>query len=94
MKNNQKTTPEQREEIIRVYQESPAASKELCLSLGLSARYGHQIASIAGKAHGKKLKRFTVTEAEKARIRKIVHIDDSHDHRWQWAVERGPVVAP
>lgn len=94
MKNNRKTTPEQREEIIRVYQESPEASKELCRSLGLSARYGHQIASRAGKSHGKRLARFTVTEAEKSRIRKIVHIDDSHDHRWSWAIERGPVVAP
>ncbi len=89
--NPPKTTKEQREHILRVFKaEGPAACTELCLSLGLSARYYSKLASEHGVS-GRKSK--PLTAEQKAKMRKTRRRDDSYDYRWKWAVERGSVVA-
>jgi hypothetical protein len=89
--NPPKTTKEQRQEILRVYKdEGTAACSVLCLRLGLSARYYSKLASEHGIS-GRKSK--PLTPAQKQKMRSTVRRDDSYDHRWKWAVERGVVVA-
>lgn len=89
--NPPKTTKEQRMEILRVYKtDGTAACSALCLRLGLSARYYSKLASEHGLS-GRKSK--PLTPAQKEKMRATVRRDDSHDHRWKWAIERGSVVA-
>jgi hypothetical protein len=88
--NPPKTTKEQRAEILRVYKaEGTAACSALCLSLGLSARYYSKLASEHGLSCPKSK---PLSAAQKAKMRATVRKDDSYDHRWKWAVERGSVV--
>jgi hypothetical protein len=89
--NPPKTTEAQRQEILRVYRtEGVKAATELCLSLGLSRRYYSALASLRGVSARKSR---PLTAEEKAEMRKIKRMDDSRDHRWKWAIERGNVVA-
>lgn len=89
--NPPKTTEAQRLEILRVYKdEGVAAVTALCLSLGLSPRYYSSLASLRGVAAKKSR---PLTPEQKAKALKIKRRDDSHDHRWKWAIERGSVQA-
>lgn len=89
--NPPKTTEAQRLEILRVYKtEGVKAATALCVSLGLSPRYYSALASLRGVSAKKSR---PLTAEQKAEMRKIKRADDSHDHRWKWAVERGSVVA-
>jgi hypothetical protein len=89
--NPPKITEAQRLEIIRVYKtEGVQAATELCLRYGVSARYYSKLASERGVACRKSK---PLTEEQKAEMRKIKRMDDSYDHRWRWAKERGAVVA-
>lgn len=88
---NQKISEAQRQEIIRVYlNDGPKAAGALCVSLGLCLRYFSKLASERGVVRRKAR---PLTAAQKAKMRSVVHRDDSHDHRWAWAIARGPVVA-
>jgi hypothetical protein len=90
--NPPKTTKEQREHILRVFKaKGPGACTELCLKMGLSARYYSKLASERGIS-GRKSK--PLTPAQKQKMLATVRRDDSYDYRWKWAIERGPVVAP
>lgn len=87
-----KTTKEQREEILRVLvAEGTGAATALCLGYGLSARYWSKLASERGVSNRKAK---PLTAAQKEKMRRINRKDDSHDYRWKWAIERGPVIAP
>jgi hypothetical protein len=89
--NPPKTTEEQRLEILRVYKtEGAEAATKLCLSLGLSRRYYSSLASIRGVSRRPQSRR--LTEAEKDIIRNT-QPTKRKDKRWQWAIQRGVVVA-
>lgn len=89
--NPPKTTEAQRQEILRVYKtDGVRSATELCLRYGLSARYYSKLASERGVACRKSK---PLTAEQKAEARKIRRRDDSYDHRWKWAKERGGVVA-
>lgn len=89
---SEKINEAQRLRILAVYKaEGVKAATALCLSLGLSPRYYSKLASERGMAE-RKCK--PLTPEQKTKMRRVIPIDDSYDHRWQWAVERGPVVAP
>jgi hypothetical protein len=80
-----------RQEILRVYKaEGPTAAAAFCAEKGLSRGYYSALACRRGVAV-KKSK--PLTAAQKAAMRQRSPVDDSHDKRWQWAIERGPVVA-
>lgn len=86
----EKVTEAQRQEILRVYKEQGTkAAGVLCVSLGLCPRYYSKLACERGVSRRKSK---PLTETQKAKMRATVHKDDSHDHRWKWAVERGAVV--
>lgn len=88
----EKINEAQRQEILLVYKaEGSDAAMALCKSLNLSPRYYSALASARGVANRKSR---PLTAEEKAIMRSIVPMDDSTDPRWQWAVERGPVLAP
>lgn len=83
---------ETRQEILRVYTaEGTDAASELCIRIGLSSRY---YSSLAYKRGVSRKKSKPLTPEQKAKMRGIVQKDDSHDYRWKWAIERGPVLAP
>jgi hypothetical protein len=87
---SEKINEAQRQEILRVYmEEGTDAAGALCISLGLCLRYYSRLASERGVVRRKVR---PLTSAQKAKARSIVHKDDSHDHRWAWAIARGPVV--
>ena len=86
-----KVTEQMRQDILRVYKdEGSASAAAFCAKLGLSRGYYSALACRRGVAD-KKSK--PLTDDQKARIRNRVPIDDSGDHRWQWAISRGSVVA-
>jgi len=86
-----KVTEQMRLDILRVYRdEGSTAAAAFCANLGLSRGYYSALACRRGVAV-KKSK--PLTDDQKARIRNRVPIDDSHDHRWQWAIQRGAVRA-
>lgn len=88
--NPPKVTEVQRQEVLRVYrEEGTKAAEALCISLGLNGRYFSQLASARGVAR-KKSK--PLTPEQKAQM-KAVATRFTSDHRWQWAKERGAVIA-
>ncbi len=81
-----------RQEILRIYKlDGSAVAAAFCAEKGLSRGYYSALACRRGVAV-KKSK--PLSAAQKTAMRRIVPIDDSHDKRWQWAIERGPVIAP
>jgi hypothetical protein len=81
---NRKVTAEQAKELLAHYvKHGKEASLVRCAELGVSPKYAASLAASLG-----------------IRIRKlkgggqIAKSVDHNDPRWQWAIERGPVVAP
>lgn len=85
-------TEAMRLDVLRVYKDKgPAAAAAYCAEIGLGRSYYSALAYRRGLTR-KKSK--PLTPEQKAEMRRIIPVDDSHDKRWQWAVDRGPVVAP
>jgi Ni,Fe-hydrogenase III small subunit len=85
-------TEEMRQEILRAYEAGgPAPAKALGVEMGLCAHYYSALAHRRGVS---KKRSKPLTAEQKAAMRRSIPIDDSGDKRWQWAIERGPVVAP
>lgn len=90
--HNEKINEAKRLEILRVYQEQgPAAARKFCLSLGLCGGYYVSLAYSRGVSRPKSK---PLTAKQKADMRAVIPADDWNDPRWQWAIDRGGVIAP
>jgi hypothetical protein len=83
MKRGPKLTPVQRQALLTCYLERGFyAAKPLAESFGVRAKYLSQLARKNGHTNNYQRKGRVI-------IRKVT----SADPRWQWAIERGPVLA-
>lgn len=75
----------QRNELLQVYLNLGCeAARKLCVEYGVAPLYAAKIASDMGISHRKRYAGSGV----------LTQNIDHADHRWQWAMERGPVVWP
>ena len=85
-----KITLEQAQKLLDHYLEHGAeATEPLCAELGVSPRYPASMASVYGKRRPKYRKG---TKYKNQPPQKCLS-QDWNDPRWQWAIERGPVIA-
>ena len=83
MKRGPKLTSAQRQQLLTCYLEQGYdAAKPLVESLGVHAKYPARLARKNGH-----------TNNYRRKGRAVVRKGNSGDPRWQWAIERGPVVA-
>lgn len=94
MNRKGKITAEQREELLAHYVEhGSVASAEKCAALGLSPRYASSLAASMGYRRpiwraGNRYKDNSVDMPNaSSRTR------SNKDHRWEWAKQRGEVIA-
>lgn len=83
-------TEAQRQEILDAYKAGgPEAAKALGAKFGLC---GHYYSALAHRRGVSKKKSKPLTAEQKDAMRRIVPMDDSHDKRWRWAIERGAIT--
>lgn len=80
-------TPEQREEILYAYlTDGPKVAGELSVKLGLAYHYARRLASSRGLSVG------SFRSIRRPRAGRVDRPVDN-DPRWNWAIERGAVLA-
>ncbi len=81
-----KLTKEQEQQLLEHYLAHGAkATEAMCDEMGVSRRYPASVASIYGKS------RLRSRSTKYKRIPEKWRPNDSHDHRWAWAIARGAI---
>jgi hypothetical protein len=91
-----KITREQEHQLVQIFLHSAEVGgvevvEQMCLDWGVSRNYArHRVLERYGVSHTKKFRR--KRGAKPGKERKSGRVSDSHDPRWAWAIERGPVT--